>query len=390
LVFVSSFWRWYAVIAIVQCAFTGAASAYSAIGSKWPQPGGLNSPITLTYSYQNMFDGGLRGPGAVPGSDGMYEPNGPPLSNILIRDSIEEALGLWTEVVPIHFVEVFDNGLAYGASHATYGQIRFRHVDINGNDPAPPAPPVAKAQAYYPSTGVLGGDVEFDHGDPWQEVGTQPIPDILGATIHELGHSLGLGHSNFDEAAMYWIFNRFSGIGTGQIYADDIAGIRSIYGTGTGSVTPLVGTWPDRPRLPNSSDGSRFIFSSVPSGQWFDPVVVSGLRFVADPGTLFAQIAEFPTGFAPLTLTVDGNVLGTFVGGQSFSFASFPGGGVSQFEITGVDPFDNTIELLGLPLKLTFTTSTGSFVTVAIPEPATQLLLITTMVGLGGVSRRRR
>jgi matrixin len=388
--FGSRFCRSCAVIAMVQFAFAGAAGAYSLIGTKWPQPGGLNSPITLTYSYQNMFDGGLRGPGAVPGSDGMYEPNGPPLSNTLIRDSIEEALGVWSEVVPIHFVEVFDNGLAYGASNATYGQIRFRHVDINGNDPAPPALPVAKAQAYYPSTGVLGGDVEFDHGDPWQEIGTQPIPDILGATIHELGHSLGLGHSNFDEAAMYWIFNRFSGIGTGQIYPDDIAGIHAVYGTGVGSVTPLVGTWPDRPRLPNSSDGSRFIFSSVPSGQWYDPVVVSGLRFVADPGTLFSQIVEFPAGFAPLTLTVDGNVQGTFVGGQSFSFASFAGGGVSEFQITGVDPLDNTIELLGLPLKLAFTTPMGSFVTTAIPEPATILLLFTAMLAIGSARRRHR
>jgi hypothetical protein len=377
LIFRSSFWRWCATIAVAQIGFASAANAYTKIGSKWSQPGGLNSPITLTYSYQNMFDGALKMPG------------GEPLPNQLIRDSIEEALGLWAEVVPFHFVEVYDDGLQYNRSSGAYGQIRFRHIHINGPDPPPPALPIAKAQAYYPSTGVNGGDVEFDHGDPWQEVGTQPVPDVLGATIHELGHSLGLGHSNDEEAAMYWIFNRFSGIGTGELHADDITGIRSIYGTGVGSVTPLIGTWQDRPRLPSSSDGSHFEFSGVPSGQWFDPSVVSELRFTASFGTLFSRVAEFPSGFEPMTLSVDGNALGTFSGGQSFSFGSFPGGGVTEFVITGIDPLTEVMGPLGFPLKLAFTTPTGSFVTTAIPEPATHMLLAAVMLVLGNRRRRR-
>ena len=196
-------------------------------GAKWNQPGGLGSPITLTYSYQNMFDGGLK------------MPNGQPLSATLIRKSIEEALGLWASVAPVTFREVEDDGLTYAQGSTQYGQIRFRHVYINGPDPPPPALPVAKAQAYYPSGSILGGDVEFDHGDPWQEIGTLPQPDILGATIHELGHSLGLAHTNITTANMYWIFTRYSGLGTGALHTDDIAGIQTIYGAGKGVVVPL-------------------------------------------------------------------------------------------------------------------------------------------------------
>jgi Matrixin/PEP-CTERM motif len=203
--------------------------AYVLQGGKWPQPGGLGSPITLTYSFQNMFDGGL------------LMPDGQPLPNRLIRDSIEDALALWASVVPINYVEVPDNGLSYGVPGAEYGQIRFRHVYINGPDPAPPALPVAKAQAYFPSSGVpYAGDVEYDHGDRWQEVGTLPQPDILGATIHELGHTLGLGHTDLVDANMYWIFTRTSGPGTGKLFADDIAGAQAIYGAGSGAVTSLV------------------------------------------------------------------------------------------------------------------------------------------------------
>jgi hypothetical protein len=215
-------------IAVTGLIPTTPARAYVTNGTKWPQPGGLGSPITLTYSFQNMFDGGL------------LMPSGQPLPNSLIRGSIEEALGLWASVVPITFVEVPDNGIGYGFAGATYGQIRFRHIYLNGPDPLPPADPIAKAQAYFPSTSVYGGDVEFDHGDRWQEIGTRPIPDILGATIHELGHSLGLDHTNDSSANLYWIFTRYSGLGTGRLAPDDIAGMQSIYGLGRGVVISLV------------------------------------------------------------------------------------------------------------------------------------------------------
>jgi len=221
-------------------------------GGKWPQPGGLRSPVMLTYSFENMFDGGLK------------MPNGDPLPADLIRGSIEEALGLWASVAPLHFVEVEDDGLPYGSGASQYGQLRFRHKYLNGPDPQI-GDPSAKAQAYFPNTvGVTPGDVEFDDSDRWQEFGTLRQPDVLGAAIHEIGHTLGLSHSTgtrpneywtyqvYDamnqivdvqtpkgDANMFWIFTRYTGLGTGQLFSDDIAGIRAIYGEGVGRVTPL-------------------------------------------------------------------------------------------------------------------------------------------------------
>jgi hypothetical protein len=198
------------------------ASAYVTGGAPWPTDVPCNGscsgkPVTIHYTIGNITDGTLK------------MPNGDTLPAPLIRDSINDALRVWTPAANLNFVEVPDGPLT---------ELRFRHLYINGPDPPPPADPIAKAQATC--IGFGGGcEVQYDESDPWQEVGTQSAPDILGATIHEVGHILGLNHTDVVGANMYWIFHRDSGVGTGQLFPDDIAGIQSIYGPGTGSVTPI-------------------------------------------------------------------------------------------------------------------------------------------------------
>jgi hypothetical protein len=204
---------------------------YSLIGYKWPQsaPG---AQVTITYSYNNLLDGGLKGP------DGVSLPAS------LIRASVEEALSLWAGAAPLNFIEVPDQGgpaVMADYPDGQFGQIRFSHVYINGPD-VPGQLPTTKALTYYP-TGLnnLAADIFFDDSDPWQKQGTLPTPDVLGAAIHELGHALGLGHSLDSNDNMYWIFTRYNGPGTGaSLKGGDIDGIHALYGTDHGSVTPLL------------------------------------------------------------------------------------------------------------------------------------------------------
>jgi hypothetical protein len=199
---------------------THPARGYSIHGG-WAQayPG---KPIELTYSYSNLLDGGL------------LDPLGEPVELETIRRSVVEAMEVWARVVPIHFVEVFDNGLSrHPQDGGTQGTIRLGHLRLDG-------PGSFKARAHFPGIFPISGDIHFDDTDRWSLAGTLLYPDILGAAIHELGHALGLGHSDIVEAAMYPTFPRTSGLGTGRLHADDVAGIQAIYGEGTGSVTPLV------------------------------------------------------------------------------------------------------------------------------------------------------
>lgn len=224
------------------CATCGLAAAadgpgFVLQGGQWPQPGGDGSPITITYSYNNFLDGGLK------------DPSGVSVPVDFLRAVTEEAFGLWAAVAPLNFVEVPDvgtpvfttNTLAYrNYPDDSFGQIRLNHRFINGTD-AQNGMPVAKALAYFPSNGRhMGGDIHFDNGDPWAVVGTPSEPDVLGILTHEIGHAIGLGHSDVVTSTMFPAAPRRSGLGTGLLDPVDIAGVRAIYGAGVGSVTPLV------------------------------------------------------------------------------------------------------------------------------------------------------
>jgi hypothetical protein len=172
--------------------------------SKWPQEGGNGEPLELTYSYNNLLDGGMEG-----------------ISPTTIRAAVEEALGVWAEYAPLEFVEVEDD--PSGAI------LRFDHDRLV----------IYQAgQTYLPNSDIsdpLEGDVTFNESIDWT------AGEFLETAVHEIGHALGLGHELTEDAIMnYRLDNRFSGLGQGFILPDDIQGIQALYGAGEGSVTPLA------------------------------------------------------------------------------------------------------------------------------------------------------
>lgn len=193
-----------------------ATGSYALLPGSW----GTN---TLTYSYSNFLDGNLPGG----------------LSAAELRAATEEAFGLWAKYAPLHFVEVADSGPPASDNlyaPGTHPQIRIGHHFIDNG--------LVLAHAFAPpaqSPDGLAGDVHLDDADRWSIDKGVGVHNVIEVLTHEIGHALGLDHSNDLTSIMYPIYHDlYDSFGTGYLSADDIAGIRAIYGAGVGSVTSLI------------------------------------------------------------------------------------------------------------------------------------------------------
>ncbi|MBS1825156.1 MAG: matrixin family metalloprotease [Acidobacteria bacterium] len=80
-----------------------------------------------------------------------------------------------------------------------------------------------------PNPESIAGDLHLDDDESWQ-VGAGM--DLFSVVLHELGHALGLGHSDNPNAVMYPYYRKVS-----QLNAEDIAAIRELYATGSGTTS---------------------------------------------------------------------------------------------------------------------------------------------------------
>ncbi|KAJ7378506.1 peptidase M10A [Desmophyllum pertusum] len=86
------------------------------------------------------------------------------------------------------------------------------------------------AHAYFPSD----GRIHFDNDERYTETGAssgwwfwkKESQSLLYVAVHEIGHALGLKHSNVKGAVMWPTANK----GAPTLHSDDINGIRSLYG----------------------------------------------------------------------------------------------------------------------------------------------------------------
>ncbi|CRL06209.1 CLUMA_CG019023, isoform A [Clunio marinus] len=140
-----------------------------------------------------------------------------------IRFIISEALNIWQENSVLIFHEVTERSDA----DILISFEKIEHYDVDGypmNDPI-------LAHAFRPGL-TIGGDVHFREDLEWDfdviygQQATGNRLSFFAVALHELGHTLGLGHSDRHEAVMY----EFYTVTTGVLSKDDIEGIHHIYG----------------------------------------------------------------------------------------------------------------------------------------------------------------
>ena len=181
------------------------------------------------------------------------------------QGEFDRALQTWADVSPLTFHFVADTGAPSGASGDVQGDPRFGDIRLG----AAPRTDSYVAYAYYPSTwSTLGGDISLNSGVTFH-VGT-PL-DLYSALLHEIGHSIGLGHSTSDTIMSPYI----SGVYT-TLTPDDIAGVQAIYGDDP----PEPPTEPPEP--PAEFEPDRFEPSTIVDLGTFNNRTLTGLTIHDD------------------------------------------------------------------------------------------------------------
>lgn len=143
----------------------------------------------------------------------------PDLSEGDTLSAIASAFSIWSKVIPLTFTEVNDDEADILIEFAKGNHGDEKPFDGIGNVLAHAYPPP-------PNNGNPTGDVHFDDSETWVMNEFTTGIDLITVAAHELGHSLGLHHSDNKDSLMY---PSYSGIHR-FLHEDDINGIQSIYG----------------------------------------------------------------------------------------------------------------------------------------------------------------
>lgn len=145
------------------------------------------------------------------------------IESYVIEEEFRRALNVWSPWGQLTFTRVYDANADMVVLFATGYHGDEYPFDGEGG---------VLAHAFFPDLSELGGDVHFDDDEKWvnDPQGSTDGVDFFSVAVHELGHALGLAHSDDISSVMYPVYKHVNP--GGALNPNDILSIYQLYGPG--------------------------------------------------------------------------------------------------------------------------------------------------------------